>query len=156
MKRPRVQIIRGLPGSGKSTLARELYPHLLLVESDMFMFSAGRYDYSPERNAAALEAWQMVVGIAFLRRVDFVVAGVFAAHTEELSPFIALARACGYDVWIETLPERGENVHGCAAEDLAAMRRAFPPDNELRSRYRDAPDVYFGRMPQKFVIGGKN
>lgn len=144
MNNPRLQIIRGLPGSGKTTLAARLYPHIMRIETDMFFTRGGEYRFTLERNAEVVELFCAAVRSFCEARMDLVLTGVFAAHTERLGRVVVWAKAFGYDVFIQTLTDNFGNTHGVPPEHLEAMRKNFVSDEELREIY--GTDVVFGLM----------
>lgn len=148
--KPRLQIIRGLPGSGKSTLAARRWPRLLKLESDFYFERGGEYKYTDERNVEACR-WLLIESSRILELgIDFVVCGVFSAHTENLDKFVEFALESGYEVWIETAGGNYQNVHGVKAEDLTAMKAAFKSHAEIVAQYRETPGVKFGVMPTRY------
>lgn len=150
--RPRLQIIRGLPGSGKTTLALRRYPHLLRLETDLYFYSKGAYRFSLYRNAEAIEWFKDEVDNLCMRDIDFVVTGVFSAHTERLDYVIKVALDYDYEVYIKTLKTQYEGVHGVPKEHFESMRAAFLPERTLRKMYVGDPSVHFGLMPTRYPL----
>ena len=146
--RPRLQIIRGLPGSGKSTLAINRYPNLLRLETDMFFTRAGRYTFTLPLNARAVKWFNRTVGAILRTGMDFVVTGVFAAHTERLGKTIEAALVRGYEVWVKTLTSSYGDVHGVPKAHYNAMKRDFLSDRRLRQLHKGIPNLHFGLMPK--------
>ena len=146
--RPRLQIIRGLPGSGKTTLALKMYPHLLRLETDMFFYSKGAYRFTMERNRTAVDWFREEVMRLCGYDIDFVVTGVFAAHTERLEFVIEMALIAGYDVYIKTLTTQFKGIHAVPEEHFNAMKATFLPEKELKKMYprKDFPQIHFGLM----------
>lgn len=148
--KPRLQIIRGLPGSGKSTLAARRWPHLLKLESDFYFERGGEYKYTDELNVKACR-WLLFEASRIMQLgIDFVICGVFAAHTENLDRFVEFALESGYEVWIETAGGNWQNTHGVRPADLAAMAADFKPHSEIVEQYRETPGVKFGVMSTRF------
>ncbi|MBO6031758.1 MAG: hypothetical protein J6Q22_09815 [Prevotella sp.] len=146
--RPRMQIIRGLPGSGKTTLALKRYSHLMRLETDMYFYRNGSYRFTLKNNKAAVKWFERMVGEACSNGVDFVVTGVFSAHTERLKTVINLGLAYGYDVYIKTLTSRYKGIHEVPKKHYDAMKHSFVDDRELKKQYSSPVfrGVHFGLM----------
>lgn len=152
--RPRLQIIRGLPGSGKTTLALKRYSHLLRLETDMYFYSKGAYRFTMERNAEAVKWFKEEVANLCSRDVDFVVTGVFAAHTERLNYVIDIAIDRGYEVYIKTLTTQYKGIHAVPKEHFNAMKESFVSDRQLHQLYPSwgFPHVHFGLMSKGMTL----
>lgn len=146
MSRPRLQIIRGLPGSGKSTLAIREYPSLLRLETDMYFSRGGEYVFTLDLNKKAVKWFNKTVCNIAKTGMDFVLTGVFAAHTERLTKVVEAGIENGYDVYIKTLTDSFGNIHNVCKEHLDAMRRDFMPERELKKLF-PMKEVHFGLMP---------
>ena len=83
---PKLIIVRGLPGSGKSTFAHKLADRggLILVEPDALLVKDGKYDYTPERYADAVDQALMMVGLlgSCVTRPDCVYADVLPTNAD--------------------------------------------------------------------------
>lgn len=146
--RPRLQIISGLPGSGKSTIALNHYPNLLRLETDMFFTRSGRYTFTLPLHTRAVKWFNRTVDAILRTGMDFVVTGVFAAHTERLGKTIAAALGRGYEVWVKTLTSRYGDVHGVPKAHYNAMKRDFLSERRLRQLHKGIPNLHFGLMPK--------
>ena len=145
--RPRLQIIRGLPGSGKTTLAVQRYSHLLRLETDMYFSREGKYVFTMDLNKRAVKWFNSAVRRTASTKMDFVLTGVFAAHTERLERAIRMGLDNGYDVWVKTLTKNYGNIHGVPKEHFDSMQKAFVSERVLRKAYMGEPRVHFGMMP---------
>lgn len=150
-QRPRLQIIRGLPGSGKTSLALDRYSPLMRIETDMFFTRGGRYTFTLDLNKKAVKWFNKTVRDLCKTGMDFVVTGVFAAHTERLANTISAGVDYGYDVYIKTLTKNYGNIHEVPEEHLKAMRDGFVSERELKHIYR-AKGLHFGLMPRGFKV----
>lgn len=147
MSKPRLQIIRGLPGSGKTTLALDRYSHLMRLETDMYFYREGAYRYTTENNERAVEWFNNAILQFLAQGFDFVLTGVFSAHTERLDYAVKMALANGYEVWITTLTSKYEGIHAVPDSDYNAMKSSFVSSEILRKQYSGFPDVHFELMP---------
>lgn len=152
MNSPRLQIIRGLPGSGKTTLAVKRYPHLLRLETDMYFTRGGKYTFTKQRNEEAVAWFQNTVFFTTLDKMDFVVTGVFAAHTERLANCVYTALDRGYEVYIKTLKTNYGNIHNVPKAHIDAMKADFVSDRQLKKRFGIFRRVHFGLMPSKLKV----
>lgn len=145
-RKPRLQIIRGLPGSGKTSLALDRYSHLMRVETDMFFSRCGKYVFTLELNKKAVKWFNKTISTFCKTGMDFVVTGVFAAHTERLEKTIQAGLDNGYEVYIKTLTSNYGNIHNVPQAHLNAMKLCFVPEKRLKDKYSDRQDVHFGLM----------
>lgn len=145
---PKMQIIRGLPGSGKTTLAVKRYSHLLRIETDMFFQRESKYIYTEDLNKKAVEWFYHMVESACKGKIDFVVTGVFAAHTERLERVVSTALRNGYEVYLHTQTAQYKGTHNVPQGTFESMKRHFISEQELKSIYSkvDFPNIEFGLM----------
>jgi predicted ABC-type ATPase len=151
LAKPRLQIIRGLPGSGKTTLALDRYSHLMRIETDMFFMRDGKYTFTLDLNKKAVKWFNKTVRDMAKTGMDFVVTGVFAAHTERLATTIAAGLDNGYEVYIKTLARDYGNIHNVPQDHLKAMKDSFVSDRKLKKVY-EAKEIHFGLMPRGFKV----
>ena len=90
------------------------------------------YVFTPELNRRAVAWFEETVCDCAYEKFDFVVTGVFAAHTERLEYCIRQALNFGYDVYIKTLTSDFGNVHNVPRAHLEAMKADFVPEKELK------------------------
>ena len=84
--------------------------------------------------------------------MDFVVTGVFAAHTERLEKTIQAGLDNGYDVYVKTLNTDFGNIHNVPQEHLDAMKAAFVSERELKRKYKGKKRVHFGVMDGRLEV----
>lgn len=155
---PRMQIIRGLPGSGKTTLALTRYPHLMRLETDMYFYRRGAYRFTLDNNKQAVEWFNKTIIDFCARGFDFVLTGVFAAHTERLNHAITMAQVNGYEVWIKTLTSKYKGIHEVPEEHYNSMKESFVSDRKLRELYPSCvfPRIHFGLMGKGMTLEHRN
>lgn len=150
--RPRLQIIRGLPGSGKTTLALKNFSHLMRIETDMYFSRGGKYVFTLDLNNRAVKWFNKTIEQFAKAQMDFVVTGVFAAHTERLEKTIQSGLDNGYDVYVKTLRSDFGNVHKVPEAHLKAMRDCFVEEKELKAKYKGVSTIHFGLMSSKLKV----
>lgn len=155
MRRPRLQIIRGLPGSGKTTIALKRFPSLLRIETDMYFTRKGKYTFTRDLNTKAVQWFKFMVSQCCGQGMDFVVTGVFAAHTERLLNTLDTALNAGYEVYIKTTTANYGNIHNVPKSHYEAMKKDFLSERDLREVLRNVRHLHFGLMDEKIKIGGK-
>jgi hypothetical protein len=111
----------------------------------MFFYRDGGYRFTKELNKAAVKWFLKTIDSFCKRGFDFVVTGVFAAHTERLHSTIETALSHGYEVTIATMTKNYGSVHGVPKEHLDAMKADFISERKLKELYKDTP-VKFGLM----------
>lgn len=135
---PTLYIVRGLPGSGKSTRAREIMSETgaILIEPDQMLITGGKYHYTPERYAAAVERCNVILELltggefdaeGAVLRPDIIYADVLPTMREI---FALLEHICGsdYKIRMETIGKDLDeccNIHRVDPRDLVRFRRVF-------------------------------
>lgn len=130
-----IKIMRGVPGSGKSTWAKNLrqvtYDQGLLpiiVSADMYFTASGQYMFDPTKLGEA-HRWCMS---SFINSCNDHMNPIIVDNTninlEDISPYVAVGEALGYDVeivQIETDPEiaAARNTHGVPKAKVIEMAR---------------------------------
>lgn len=117
----------------------------------MFFMRGGKYTFTTDLNKRAVKWFNKTVRDMAKTGMDFVVTGVFAAHTERLADTISAGIENGYEVYIKTLKNDFGNIHNVPKEHLDGMRNAFVSDRKLRQTYR-AKGLRFGLMPRGFEV----
>ena len=121
-------ILQGLPGSGKSTYAANMYEKLSTVvcTADDYHTVDGVYKYDVENAHAAYVACFNKYMTALDLGCDIVVCANTNTLLLEMSPYVMVAQAFGYEVEIhhfrcsiETSMRR--NLHGVPEETILAM-----------------------------------
>lgn len=118
----KLYIIRGLPGSGKSTLAKQLAGQCF-AEADMyFVDEDGEYYFDPTKLRMAHEWCQNEV--RYLLKVNAPVVAVSNTFTQkwEYEPYVKMAKAFGYEVFIIVCQNDFGNIHNVPEEAIARMR----------------------------------
>jgi len=132
----KVIIMRGIPGSGKSSWAEKHYPECHHCSADNYFTSEdGEYEFNPAEigNAHRSCMKAFLTAIEFCEQIDsqwpIVVDNT---HTQlwELSPYLQVARAMGYDVTVVTVQcdidvAAKRNTHGVPENAIHAMANRF-------------------------------
>ena len=142
----------GPSGSGKTTLALERYSNLMRLETDMYFSREGEYRFTLDLNKKAVEWFIDETAHVANTGMDFVLTGVFAAHTERLDKVIQIGIDHGYDVYVHTLIDSHGSVHGVPEEHLNAMRESFVNEEQLKESYADKAMVHFGLMDNEYPL----
>lgn len=135
---PTCIILRGISGSGKSTLARKLLaeqPHGVIVSADNFFTDpeTGAYEFDPTRIGDAHDKCMRDFLLA-LTQVQPVIVDNTNTTTSEVAPYLATARAMGYEVQIHTLicdiPSAVERcIHKVPADKILDQNRRLHSAN---------------------------
>ena len=154
-----ITIIRGLPGSGKSTSAMKLQAETgaIVIEPDMFLVEQGRYQYTAERYAAAVERsyvmLELLTGCEFDRRdavlrPDIIytdvlpMIGDIAELIRHVNPY--------YQIRVVTMRKMPDlrradsNRHGVKAKDLLRMVRVFDDIEYIGGKFMCRGRLYHG------------
>lgn len=135
MTTKQVKVMRGIQGSGKSTYAKllvqcahEAGQKPLICSADNFFITDEGYKFDIEKLGEA-HKWCMRVFLTALQEgYDMVVVDNTNINLEDLSPYVAVGQALGYDVEIiqvNTPPEiaAGRNVHGVGESQVHALHK---------------------------------
>lgn len=132
-----VKIMRGISGSGKSTYAKMLasaygeMPGALPIicsADDFFVDNDGIYKFDIEKLGEA-HAWCMRHFLQSLQdKMNPVIVDNTNINLEDISPYVAVGVALGYEVEIiqvNTPPEvaAGRNLHGVSANHVHSMHK---------------------------------
>lgn len=154
-----ITIIRGLPGSGKSTAAMKLQAETgaIVIEPDMLLVESGKYQYTAERYAAAVERsyimLELLTGCEFDRpeavlRPDIIYTDVLPMAVD----IFELVRHVNpnYDIRLVTLKlmpdlrRADSNRHGVKAKDLLRMVRVFDDIEYIGGKFICRGRLYHG------------
>jgi len=128
----RLIIMRGISGSGKTTYAHKNYPDAVFCSADDFYVDplSGVYDFDPAKlGEAHLYSWRKAHE-AMMSGAPLVV--IDNTHTQlwEMSPYIQMGAALGYDVLIVRMDTpvtvaATRNVHGVPEKAVRGMQDRF-------------------------------
>lgn len=147
MQTKQVKVMRGIQGSGKSTYAKMLRQRAheagelpLIVSADDYFTSSGSYQFDVRKLGEA-HAWCMRTFLLALQDgMSPVIVDNTNINIEDLSPYVAVGQALGYDVEIiqvNTPPEvaAGRNVHGVGESHVHSLHKRLQ-QVRLPSRFK--------------------
>lgn len=126
-------LIRGLPGSGKSTMARNLFPecehyeaddYFTVFEKDAEGIYKSQYRFDPAKLGKAHFTCQEDTRVAMDEGSDVVVSNTFTTF-KEMQPYIEMAKARNYRVFIIEATGTFDSVHNVPFETIKNMSRRW-------------------------------
>lgn len=127
----KLKIMRGISGSGKSTYTRKNFPGALVCSADQeFIGPDGVYIFDPKKlGEAHLGCWRKTHE-ALMRGEELVVVDNTNTQLWEMSPYVQMGNALGYEVEIIRMDTpahvaAARNVHGVPADKVRAMADRF-------------------------------
>ncbi len=124
-------VMRGISGSGKSTYTRTHYPDAQVFSADHeFIQPDGKYVFDPKKlGEAHLSCWRKTHE-ALMQGAPCVVVDNTHTTMWEMSPYVQMGKALGYDVLIvrmDTDPAlcAKRNVHGVPEKKVMEMAQRF-------------------------------
>lgn len=128
-----MMILRGVPGAGKSTWATRNFPEAVVCSADHFFVDAtGVYRFNPRLLGEAHGSCARRCIESMQAGAPVIVVDNTATTTMEVSPYVLLAQAFGYEAEVVTFlvdPAKAaaRNTHGVPEVSVHAM------DARLRS-----------------------
>lgn len=116
----RLYVLIGAPGSGKSTWASGL--GAVVCSADDHFIEDGQYRFDPRLLGDAHAAcFRKAVEACGARATNIVIDNTNTTAVE-ISPYVALGQAYGYEVVPVVFVARGQNIHGVPEERVREAR----------------------------------
>ncbi|XP_070552923.1 microtubule-associated protein futsch-like isoform X2 [Ptychodera flava] len=135
-------LLRGLPGSGKSTLARHLVGNGIILSTDEFFITDGKYEYEFDKLGEAHEWNKIRAKQAMEEWKTPIIIDNTNCQFWEMKPYVALAINYDYTViirepktpWKYKVKELAQrNSHGVTAGKIKQMLERY--DNNVTAEY---------------------
>lgn len=149
---PTIKVMRGISGSGKSTLAREMVERAMargesvkVCSADDYFMKNGEYRFVGAEIGDAHKTCMREFLAALQNLVDFVVVDNTNVNIEDISPYIAVGEALGYDVEVVQVNTPlevalGRNVHGVGDAQVTSMyKRMLNTRLPFRFKVKNVP-----------------
>ena len=141
----KVIITRGLPGSGKSTYIREKLVGAYVCSADHYFEKGDGYVFKPEKLGEAHgECMRKFIGALEDGR-PLVVVDNTNISLIEISPYLSVAQAFGYEVEIVRI------IAGCSLEELCKRGLHNVPFNTLQRMHERFEDRFPPFWPKQKV-----
>lgn len=140
MKRPVLQIVRGVPGTGKSTWARDHFPGLIL-ENDYFHCHSCSYEYNLDKMKEAMNFVRETAERALSLGMDVCIANTFT-RKKYVDFYKGMAEKYNANFRVVRMMHEFGNVHNVPGFVLENMKTHFE-DYPGELHYNAKTDEYF-------------
>jgi len=141
-----LNIVRGIPGAGKSTYARTKFPNMMLLETDMFMYQNGEYNFDYDKHREVIDCIEEFRDQCMDQfQCDLCLTGVFSS-TRSLIGHIIAAVDNNYDMNVVTLYTQFNGLHNVPEDVVQNFKDHFVSSLQVKEECEKTFAHYTGRF----------